>query len=133
MSDASINGINVNTDAAPVIITTQPDHILRHSISDEELDMLCDSRTDMVLELLLISVGAILGTLPAAVHAIISYFGAAQDAPAELGLTDFIQIILFCSGVFVAVCIGIIFNKKSKRSVSLRDQIRNRTKDSRDT
>jgi hypothetical protein len=94
----------------------------------EELKAARDSR-----KLLLLSVGAILGTLPTAVPAIISYFVAAQDVPAELGLIDFIQIILFCSGVFVAVCTGIIFKKNSKRSVSLRDQIRNRTKDSRDT
>jgi hypothetical protein len=66
-------------------------------------------------KLLLLSVGAILGTLPTAVPAIISYFVAAQDAPAELGLIDFIQIILFCSGVFVAVCTGIIFKKKGER------------------
>lgn len=116
-----------NGGIPPRIVTTQPDQILRHSISDEELDMLCDSRTDMVLELLLISVGAIIGTLPAAVPAMASYFLATPDSSPNLDLTDFIQIILFCSGLLVAICIGIIFNKKSNRSVSLRDQIGNRT------
>lgn len=91
--------------------------------------MLCDSRTDMVLELLLISVGAAIGTLPAALPAVFSYFASTLASPVQLNLTDFIQIILFCSSFIVAVCIGIIFRKKSKRSVSLRDQIRSRTKD----
>ena len=120
--------INIGSDGSPPIFTTQPERILRHSISDEELDMLCDSRTDLVLEILLISVGAALGTLPAAIPAMGSYFSATPDSPAVIGLTDFIQILIFSVGVALTVAVGIIFKKKSKRSVSLRDQIRSRTK-----
>jgi len=126
MAEPPNGGINIGgIGQNPPIVTTQPERILRHTISDEELDMLCDSRTDLVLEILLVSVGATLGTVPAALPAMYSYFSA--QAP-NLTLGDFIQVIIFWAGMVLAVGIGIVYTKKSRRSVSLRDQIRERTK-----
>lgn len=128
MGDESKFNISADDGIHPTIITTQPDHILRHSISDEELDMLCDAKSDMVLEILLIAAGSAVGTLAATGAAIMKYFSASSDVPHNLGPVDFLQIIIFFGSLLVALSVGLIFKKKRGSSSTLRDQIRQRSK-----
>lgn len=119
--------VNILQDGAPPIVTTQPDRILRHSISDEELDMLCESRSDFVQEIALFAAGAVLGTAPSALTSMFMYFKNPSIVVLNLGLSDFIQILIFWASLVLAICVGVIFYNKSNRSASLREQIRNRT------
>jgi hypothetical protein len=121
------NLTTVTDSTTPPVVTTQPDEILRHSISDEELDMLCDSRSDLVLEILLVAVGAVLGTAAAALPAMLFYFTATPENPYEPELSDFIQILIFWAGLALVLAVKAIYKRRSTKSVSLRDQIRNRT------
>ena len=88
--------------------------------------MLSDSKTDFVLEILLLSVGAMLGTLPVAVSGMFTYLATPNDAISGLELVDFIQIVLFWAGVTVAVSVGLIYRKKSRKANSVQDEIRDR-------
>ncbi|WP_415717130.1 hypothetical protein [Roseibium sp.] len=127
MSESSKFNLNTDPDSLPKIVTTHPEHILRHSISDEELDTLCDTKTDLVLEILLIAIGGVLGTLPTSIVSIIAYFKASEEEPHNLALIDFIQIIIFFSCVVVTFAIALVFRKKRGKSSPLREQIRGRT------
>lgn len=108
----------------PAIITTQPAHILRHSISDEELDMLCDSKSDLSLEFLLVGVGGAVGTLPTALATISNHF---LDKGSEITTVDFISLTVFISSCLLAGSMFFVHNRKSTKSLTLRDQIRART------
>lgn len=125
-SQTSIN-INTKGHTDPVIVTTQPDLILRHSISDEELDMLCESKSELVIEMLLIAIGGAVAVSPSVVANIFSYLTTLEDKSQILTLLDFIQIIIFFSCVFVGICLGVVFRRKSRRGLSLREQIRARS------
>lgn len=126
---ANNEGFNITgNDNQPPVVTTQPKQILRHSISDEELDMLCETRTDMSFEILLIAIGALLGTLPKALPIMYSYFLPSETEPFSATFSDIIQLILFWAMLAVFGCMLIIFNQKSRSSKSLRDQIKDRTK-----
>jgi hypothetical protein len=109
----------------PIVYTSQPKFILRHSISDEELEMLCEGRKDFALEILWTGLGILGGSLPAAVATIYRYF----NAPAEyiFAIEDFLQVILFVIGLSIAVVAAIISFNRNKRSKSLEQAIRERS------
>lgn len=119
----------------PAILTSRPDHIRRHDISDEELDMLCESRSDHVWEILLLALGGGISTTPVAIGTMFRYFRAAfaeSDALQNtarippITFTDVVQLILFWACVSVAVSLGIVNWARRKRSTDLRDVIRAR-------
>ncbi|KIC22324.1 hypothetical protein GC1_17925 [Leisingera sp. ANG1] len=89
--------------------------------------MLCETRTDMVLEILLIAVGAVIGTIPAAIATIYKYFTATPEAVHKLQFGDFLQVLIFASGLSVSICVGLVYRRRAKRSQSLQEQIRSRT------
>lgn len=124
---ANDNGINLGASGAPPIVTTQPERILRHSISDEELDMLTEARSDFVLEIFLIVVGTSIGAFPPALSAMIAYLKTSGDEAANLSFVDFVTVIVFWACLVAAVAVGIILKKRTARSKTLRDQIRQRT------
>ncbi len=119
-------GINFGGHQQPPIVTTQPDRILRHSISDEELDMLCEARSDLVLEILLIAIGAAIGALPQAISAMYRYAKPAESATA-LTFVDFVSVLVFWACIAVAVGVGIVFYRRTNHAESLRNKIRERT------
>lgn len=123
---ANGNGINLGESGAPPIVTTQPKMILRHSISDEELDMLTEARSDFVLEIFLLVIGAFIGALPPATSAMKTYFLRANDDAPELSFVDFVSVVIFWACFVAAVAVGIVLKKRTDRSKSLRDQIRQR-------
>ncbi|WP_170566290.1 hypothetical protein [Ruegeria atlantica] len=107
------------------IQTSQPEVIQRHDISDEELDMLCQSRSDMALEILLVALGSAVGTLPVAIPTLYSAF--AVKGPINLTAGSLLQILIFFGSLTCLAATGVVYARRAKSSVSLRDSIRRRT------
>jgi hypothetical protein len=106
------------------IRTTAPDELLRHDISDEELDMLCEARKDNLTEGLWAAIGACLGGLPSAIPALVNYRTATQP----MSLADLLQIVIFCIAGALAFVLWRICRARGKRATALQTDIRNRTK-----
>ena len=107
------------------IHTSLPDKIQRHSISDEELDMLCEGKKDMILEFLWIAIGVFLGSCPSAIAAMIAY--ADEKNTIKMPIDDLAQLVLFWAGLLLSVALGIVAVKRNTRAKSLQKQIRERT------
>lgn len=107
------------------IATSQPDVILRHDISDEELDMLCQSRSDLAFELILVSAGTALGALPSALPTL--YRGVVLGGKFVETGSDLIQLLIFCCSVSVGASIWVVHNRRAGSSKNLRESIRQRT------
>lgn len=119
------------TRKSPEIVTTLPDDIRRHNISDEDLDLLCESRSDYALEIVLLAGGGAIGSAPAAMSAVFAYLKSTEEAPAKISTVDFSQMMLFFACCAVAICVGLIFKARSNRAIDLRDKIRARSNHSR--
>jgi len=104
--------------------TSEPDFIQRHNISDEELEMLCEGKKDLVLEFLWIAIGIFIGSLPSAVVAMANYWKAEQAI--KMPLDDLIQIILFWVSLVATGILVVVSTKRSKRSIALQVSIRER-------
>lgn len=107
------------------IFTTQPARILRHNISDEELDMLCEGRRDFVLEFLWIAIGTFVGSSPTALSALVDYFS--ETSTQQIPLDELAQIVLFFVGLVSTITLGIVSFNRGRRAKSLQAQIRDRT------
>lgn len=118
-------GFKVSNAGQPAIFTSLPEKIQRHNISDEELDMLCESRTDFVLEIMLIAAGTAIGTVPSALSSIYYYFSTGKSDKIAMG--DFFSIVVFFCAVVLFFSVRLIYNRKSARSTSLRASIRDRS------
>lgn len=114
-TSSSLNSVPVRT--------TQPDEILRHSISDEELDRLCEAKSDLVFEMLLIAVGTAIGSLTGALGAIAVYL----DDPSQLSVSSLGEMLLCSMAVAITLVLVVVNRKRTDRSVSLRENIRSRT------
>ena len=103
--------------------TSEPDFIQRHNISDEELEMLCEGKKDLVLEFLWIAIGIFIGSMPSALVAMVDYNNA--DAT-KMPLDDLIQIVLFWVAFVATIILAIVAIKRNNRSEVLQDKIRER-------
>ena len=104
--------------------TSQPDFIQRHNISDDELEMLCEGRKDLVLEILWIAIGVMIGSFSSACVAMAEYRNSA--ATEKMPLDDLIQIVLFWVALVATVILTIVSTKRHKRVKGLQEQIRER-------
>lgn len=121
-------GISIESDGEMPIVTTRPEHILRHNISDEELDMLCEAKSDMVREFFLIALGSALGTIHAAFLVVQSMWVVPKGQEFVPQEGDIAVLMIFCVSVALSVVVGLIGFSKWRRSNSLRETIRNRSK-----
>lgn len=119
-------GINVNQQKAPPIVTTQPDRILRHNISDEELDMLVTGKSDSAREIFLLASGGVLGAVTQGLSTILKYYRTKEGEPNNLGTADFISVIVLFSCLVLAVALFAVSNARAKQTKSLVDRIRAR-------
>lgn len=118
------NGFKITPGSDPQILTTAPEHILRHNISNEELDMLTAARTDMSREIMLVAIGAAIGALPAAATGVSAYISA--EIP-TLPLAELIQLIVCVSGISLFVAMAVVRKDRVTSAKDLRNQIRERT------
>jgi hypothetical protein len=113
-------------DFFPQLATSYPSQIVRHNISDEELDMLCEQRRDHVREYLWVALGAMAGAFPAALGGLVRYFFG-EDA-GQLPIDALAQVIIFFVGGVVAAVTWHIQADRGNAGAELKDAIRARTK-----
>jgi hypothetical protein len=110
----------------PTIATSYPDQILRHNISDEELDMLCEQRKEHTREMMWASIGVVGGALPGTIAGTITYIWGEKSgtvAPENLA-----QIIFFFVGLALGTAAYFIQARRGANAVDLKDAIRARTR-----
>ena len=74
-----------------VVATTKPDRLLRHDISDEELDGLCEMNSSHYIEALWAALGVFIGSLPAVFEAIDKSFLADETIPPKNSFASIIE------------------------------------------
>jgi hypothetical protein len=104
---------------------TRPDRLLRHDISDEELEMLSGARRDGMSEALWAMIGAAIASLPSAGEAIYKAYLAPQAMP--LTEVHLLEIVVFVGAVAAAVSIAIFSSKRGQTSTGLVETIRARS------
>jgi len=112
-------------DSALFVTTSMPDDIPRHSISDEELNMLCDPSRDELWETKWAALGVFIGVVPNTGDALWDYFNSANGA---LTVLDLIYIVLTFVSFAVWFVLRIVVKQKTTTSLAKRDEIRARTK-----
>lgn len=109
------------SDNAIAIFTSRPEVIVRHSISDEELDILCSGSDSARSQVVSVAIGALAGSIPSAVPGFVRLFqGKPQDV---VTLTQ----CAIAVGALVAICVVLYATKGQKtKSRSLLSKIRAR-------
>ena len=123
-------GPRFHTEAAQQtkIIVSRPDEIVRHEISDEELQMLSDLRRDWTMEALWGFLGAAIGAAKGAFSALFAAYGEAIAKPMPSG--DLFEVILFFVCVSLAGILLLVSQSRGSRAGDLVKTIRDRKKTS---
>jgi hypothetical protein len=107
------------------ILTTKPDHILRHDISDEELVSLGEMKRNYLWEWKWATLGLSLGTLPQAFQAVSNaYFN--ESAP--MSLDKLLEVLLFFVSLTVYCVVSSTLKAKLDKTEDLVKEIRSRAK-----
>jgi len=109
----------------PIRITA-PEVLLRHNISDEQLDMFAEGSRDGMSEAFWAFVAAALGALPAAGEALVNAFWLAPAVP--LSAYHLIEVILVVGCFAIAGAIKVMWRRKTKTVSSLVEKIRSQGK-----
>ena len=124
---AAPSAISSGRPTAPYNISrTTPDELLRHDISDEELNVLGDMRRDYLWEGMWVALGITVGVAPACLEALIESYGGENTV--ALPPTDLAQIIIFFGAFLVFGIICWVMKSKSKVARDLVKKIKERTK-----
>ena len=108
------------------ITRSQPDEIVRHDISDEELTQLADLKGDYLWEAMWTALGLAAGFAPTAIAAISNAYFAEDPTPISGG--ELAQVVLcFCALVAFAI-VGLIMTGKRGDARKLVRTIRDRTR-----
>jgi hypothetical protein len=106
------------------IVTTGPEFLLGHWISDEQLEMLRSVNRDGLSEAFWAFVGAAFAAFPSAVEAVWSAYLENPHVP--LSVLHLIEVGIVIGSACIACCIWLISGWKSKRVKDLVDEIRGR-------
>ncbi len=112
------------TPRTPSIRTTQPEELIRHNISDEELEMLKDTNRDGLNELFWGCVGAALASLPPACESLLKAYHETPAVP--ITIAHQAEIIIFVVTTAVAIVLLVISRSRSRRATDLVEGIRRR-------
>ena len=115
--------IAIDPTNAVLVVTSRPNHILRHDISDEELEMLCESKSDFVTEFIWVGLGGMLGSVPTTFVSLMGYSASTTALPA----TDLIQILIFFLSLGIVIVAAVVSINRGRRSKDLRTAIRDRS------
>ena len=108
------------------VMTTGPDEILGHWITDDQLEMLRSANRDGLSEAFWAFVAATLAALPAAAEAVWKAYVEIPQTP--LSVLHLCEVFIVAGSATLAIAIRIISGKRSKRADTLVDQIRARQK-----
>lgn len=122
MSEDKLSAGTVTSLKSPLRGTL--DKPLRHVVSNEELDALCETRREHVTEYVWGAIGVAVGTLPGTVALLNGYItqGIAYGFRPE-GL---IQFGLFCAALSVMGSMGMIARRRARRLREIEADIRMR-------
>lgn len=105
------------------IACTMPDQLLRHNISDEELDVLCDPPRDDMRELKWAAFGALFSSIPGAADALLGY------SPTEpVGRLALFQIVVLFVSAAVWLVLQFAVRRRTRTAHDKRTEIRARTR-----
>jgi hypothetical protein len=110
---------------SPPIKTTQPDELLRHNISDEDLEMLKDTNRDGLEGAFWGCFGAALASLPPSCESLLKAYIESPSTP--LTIVHLAEIIIFIATAAISIALYIVSNSRSKRATTLVEKIRART------
>lgn len=112
---------------------SRPKKIVRHDISDEELDILCRGATGHRLEALWVSLGASISSAPSAVPALVKKWRGVKSGediiPYSIPGVDLIHILIFVAGCVTAGYIFLVLGISDTSSEKLRLKIKARASD----
>jgi hypothetical protein len=109
------------------IRTTLPDELLRHNISDEELDMLGETKRSFFHEFMWATITGALGAAPAAIHDLGEAYVSTPAKP--LSGFELFEVIVFFGFAILAIFSGIMVRQETiKDPSSLKEKIRARTR-----
>lgn len=100
---------------------TTPSKIVRHDISDDELDRLCEGHNSSLLAWVGVFAGGFLGALPNALAAWTTYGVSQKLTPTELS-----SLLIAAISACLFIGLGIIAVGASRRGGNLRKEIRKR-------
>lgn len=118
-------GLPQNTQATGysyAITITRPSELLRHDISDEELESLAEMKRDYLWEGMWVALGLCIGVAPNAVQFLWTYKPSAPASPSDL-----IHVIAFFCSLLVFCLLAYLMRTKSRDVKSLVKAIRERT------
>ena len=104
---------------------TRPDVLLRHDISEEELDKLAETRRDYLWEGKWVALGVCLGVAPAGIGELVEAYWANPGDP--LTVVDLIQVIIFFASAVAFLILWGVMKRKSSDAGDLATAIRERT------
>jgi hypothetical protein len=106
------------------IVTTRPSEIRRHDISDEELEMLADTKHDHLTECMWAAIGGAVSSFPGAFADVYAaYF--VENAPGLSGFALF-EVTIFVVSFTAAVCLTVIASVRGKKAGHLVERIKAR-------
>lgn len=117
---------SINYSSSFPVLTSKPAAILRHDISDEELDDLSENKKDLVSEMFWAAIGVLFGAAPSGTTNIYKYFSNPNTT--TFLPENFVQMALFFCGLTATVVLGFVYWKKSQKSKDLVQNIRSRSK-----
>ncbi len=117
--------LNLRPDKTYTIKRTQPDEIVRHDISDEELTALSDTKRGGLWEAMWIALGMSAGFAETAVSAIVDRFSSDEVQPISAG--DLAQAIIFFCALIAFVILWLVHGSKRKGAKELVEEIRRRS------
>ncbi|MDC7683573.1 hypothetical protein PQU92_09815 [Asticcacaulis sp. BYS171W] len=117
---------------APATVTTMKaqtvrpglDKPTRHTVSNEELDALCETRREYITEYVWAALGVAVGTLPGTVALLSGY--AASGGNYVFKVEGLVQFGLFCAAVAVAASMGLMARRRAVRVRDIEADIRMR-------
>lgn len=125
MTNQYVMGGEVSIDTSTSgysIKRTMPDELIRHDISDEELDMLCDGRKDSAWEAMWVALGLSCGALPGSISAVMFYLDKQ-----EITAVNLVTLLICVAAIVLSLALFLICQGRSGISRSLKARIRGRT------
>lgn len=106
------------------IVTTRPDTLIRHDISDEELGMLEKGSSDKVWDAMWAFCGAAIGAAPNAIASLWEFFFA--TSPKQMDKLELFQLLIFIASLGIAIAL-LIASKRTDGAAELVRNIRERS------
>jgi len=108
--------------------TTIPDHLLRHNISDDELQTLSDMRRSYLQDGKWVALGTCLGALTPAYTSLNKAYIVEEKLTTPLSAGDLMQVLVFFGALLIFITLIIVMGGKEKDAGDLVAEIRARDK-----